>query len=150
MIDSGALYVVQTQPARLSSTATLKSTVDFVHEGLITKEDALLRIEPQHITEVLKHNTDSSREARTGNLPIQIQPVTNDESPAYKNSGSPSPPELQLLLEWADELKELTVLANADRPQDALTARLLGLRESVCAGRRTCCCHPCGYPLYKK
>ncbi|MEK4661327.1 putative PEP-binding protein [Priestia sp. FSL H7-0729] len=107
VIESGELYVVQTQPARLSSIATLRSTVDFVHEGLINKEDALLRIQPWHITEVLKHNTDSSRDVDTGSFP------------------TPSP-ELQLLLAWADEVKELTVLANADRPQDAITARILG------------------------
>ncbi|WP_458126561.1 putative PEP-binding protein [Paenibacillus sp. Z3-2] len=116
VIDSGALYVVQTQSARLTSTASLKSTVEFVSEGLITKEDALLRIEPVHITEVLKHDTDSSGEAGTGNLPIQIQP----------DSVSPSSSDLQLLLAWADEVKELTVLANADRPQDAMIARQLG------------------------
>ncbi|OMF17562.1 hypothetical protein BK131_06280 [Paenibacillus amylolyticus] len=129
VIESGALYIVQTQPARLSSTATLRSTVDFVHEGLITKEDALLRIEPGHITEVLKHHTDPSSisDASTGNLPIQLQPVTNDECPATKNnSGLPLSADLQLLLEWADEVKELTILANVDHPQDALTAQILG------------------------
>ncbi|MGN7412496.1 putative PEP-binding protein [Paenibacillus sp. SAF-068] len=107
VIESGELYVVQTQPARLSPTATLRSTVDFVHEGLINKEDALLRIQPWHITEVLKHKTDSNRDVEAGSLPTLL-------------------PELQLLLAWADEVKELTVLANADRPQDAMTARILG------------------------
>ncbi|WP_340401661.1 putative PEP-binding protein [Paenibacillus sp. FSL H8-0079] len=127
VIESGVLYVAHTQPARLSSTATLRSTVDFVHEGLITKEDALLRIQPAHITEVLKHYTDSRKEESTGNLPTQIQPVMNDECPASKNnSSSPSSADLQLLLEWADEVKELTILATADRPQDAITARLMG------------------------
>ncbi|NMI07388.1 hypothetical protein HF638_25680 [Paenibacillus sp. SZ31] len=127
LIESGVLYVAQTQPARLSSTATLRSNVDFVHEGLITKEDALLRIQPAHITEVLKHYTDSRKEESIGNLPTQIQPVTNAECPASKNNlGSPSSSDLQLLLEWADEVKELTILANADRPQDAMTARKLG------------------------
>ncbi|WP_339300926.1 putative PEP-binding protein [Paenibacillus sp. FSL R5-0623] len=120
VIESGALYVVQTQPARLSSTATLRNTVYFVHEGLITKEDALLRIEPGYIAEVLEqHYTDSNSEASNGHLPILIQPLANDECP-------PLSADLQLLLDWADEVKELKVLANADRPQDALTARLLG------------------------
>ncbi|WP_340016803.1 putative PEP-binding protein [Paenibacillus sp. FSL K6-1318] len=129
VIESGALYVAQIQPARLSSTAALRSAMDFVDEGLITKEDALLRIQPAHITEVQKLYTNpiSNREASTGNLPIQNQPVTNDECPASKNnSSSPSSADLQLLLEWAEEVKELTILANADRPQDAITARLMG------------------------
>lgn len=123
VIEAGAMYVVQTQPARLSSTATLRSTVDFVHEGFITKEDALLRIQPAHITEVQKlyTNPSSINEASTGNIP-----VTNDECPAYNNSGSLLSADLQLLLNWADEIKELKVMANADRPQDAITARILG------------------------
>ncbi|WP_180361765.1 putative PEP-binding protein [Paenibacillus sp. BGI2013] len=128
VIESGALYVVQTQPARLSSTATLRSTVDFVHEGLLTKEDALLRIQPAHITEVQKlyTNPTSNSEASNGHLPIQIQSVTNDECPAYNNSDSLLSADLQLLLNWADEVKELKVLANVDHPQDAMTARLQG------------------------
>ncbi|MCL6659124.1 putative PEP-binding protein [Paenibacillus amylolyticus] len=123
VIESGAMYVAQTQPARLSSTATLRSTVDFVHEGFITKEDALLRIQPAHITEVQKlyTNPSSINEASTGNFP-----VTNYECPAYNNSGSLLSADLQLLLDWADEVKELKVMANADRPQDAITARILG------------------------
>lgn len=103
VVESGALYVVQIQSAHITATAVLKSSVDFVHEGLITKEVALLRIEPGHITEVLKNDTDSIRD-----------------------SGSSSSPDLQILLEWADEVKELTVLANVDQSQDANTARLLG------------------------
>lgn len=127
VVDSGALYVVYTQPARLSSTALLRSAVDFVHKGLITREEALLRIQPGHITEVLKHYTDSGREESIGNLPTQIQLGTNDEHAASKNnSASPSSSDLQLLLEWANEVKELTILSNADRPQDAITARKLG------------------------
>lgn len=107
VIESGELYVVQTRTARLCSTATLRSAVDFVHEGLINKEDALLRIQPWHIMEVLKPDTDTSRDVDAGSFPTHS-------------------PELQLLLAWADEVKELTVLANADRPQDAMTARIHG------------------------
>ncbi|MGV2965439.1 putative PEP-binding protein [Paenibacillus sp. FSL H8-0317] len=151
VIESGALYVVQTQPARLSSTATLRSTVYFVHEGLITKEDALLRIEPGHITEVLEqYYTDSNSEASNGHLPIQIQPLANDECPAYNNSGPPLSADLQLLLDWADEVKELKVLANADRPQDALKARLLGAEGLGLCRTENMLLSPARFPFVQK
>ncbi|WP_440119061.1 putative PEP-binding protein [Paenibacillus sp. QZ-Y1] len=99
VVDSGTLYLMQAGQARLTSIATLKSAVDLVHEGVITHEDALLRIEPGHVTEVANSWTEQT---------------------------TPLSPELQLLLEWADEVKELTVLANVDHPRDAITARALG------------------------
>ncbi|MCW3791933.1 hypothetical protein OM416_10095 [Paenibacillus sp. LS1] len=95
IIDSGELYLLHVSPAYLSAKAALRSTIDFVHEGVITKADALLRIEPWHVTEMLKGFSSYT-------------------------------PELQLLLEWADEIKELTILSNVDHPQDAITARALG------------------------
>ncbi|RAJ00781.1 pyruvate,phosphate dikinase [Paenibacillus pabuli] len=95
VMDSGTLYLVETSEARLSSQATLRSTVDLVDEEVITKEDAILRIQPWHVTEMLKASSNGS-------------------------------PELQLLLEWADEMKGLTILSNVDHPKDAVKARALG------------------------
>ncbi|WP_336759741.1 putative PEP-binding protein [Paenibacillus sp. USHLN196] len=95
IIDSGELYLLHVSPACLSAKAALRSTIDFVHEGVITKADALLRIEPWHVTEMLKGFSSCT-------------------------------PELELLLEWADEIKELMILSNVDHPQDAITARALG------------------------
>lgn len=95
VMDSGTLYLVEISEARLTSQATLRSTVDFVDEELITKEDAILRIRPWHVTELLKASSNGS-------------------------------PELQLLLEWADDIKELTILSNVDHPNDAVKARALG------------------------
>ncbi|OMF55093.1 putative PEP-binding protein [Paenibacillus sp. FSL R5-0766] len=151
VIESGALYVLQTQPARLSSTATLRSTVYFVHEGLITKEDALLRIEPGHITELLKqYYTDSNSEASNGHLSIQIQPLTNDECPAYNNSDSLLSSDLELLFNWADEVKELKVLVNVDHPQDALTARLLGAEGLGLCRTENMLLSPARFPFVQK
>ncbi|MFE6073510.1 putative PEP-binding protein [Paenibacillus sp. NPDC057886] len=95
VVDSGTLYLVEISESRLTSQATLRSTVDLVDEGVISKEDAILRIQPWHVTELMKASSNLS-------------------------------PELQLLLEWADEMKGLTILSNVDHPKDAVKARALG------------------------
>lgn len=52
-IERGALWVLQTREARRSFEASMQVAVDFVREGLITSDDALRRIEPQRIRQLL-------------------------------------------------------------------------------------------------
>ena len=87
VIESGKLYLLQARDARLTPEAELRTIVDFANESLITREEALLRVESSNVT-----------------------PTS----------------EVQQLLAWADDVKNITVLANASHPRDAAIARTLG------------------------
>lgn len=52
-VERGELWVLQTREARRSFEASMQVAVDFVDEGLITQDDALRRIEPQRIRQLL-------------------------------------------------------------------------------------------------
>ncbi|MCI8575576.1 MAG: pyruvate, phosphate dikinase [Bacilli bacterium] len=52
-IEEGKLYMLQTRNGKRTPTAALKIAVDMVHEGLITKTDALLRLNPLDLQNVL-------------------------------------------------------------------------------------------------
>jgi len=59
-VERGELWVLQTREARRSFEASMQVAVDFVHEGLITQDDALRRIEPQRIRQLLHPRVQKS------------------------------------------------------------------------------------------
>ena len=55
-IESGKLYILQTRSAKRSGQAAVKAVVDMVHEGLITKEEAVCRLKTNDLQLLLhKH-----------------------------------------------------------------------------------------------
>jgi pyruvate,orthophosphate dikinase len=57
-IQEGKLYMLQTRNGKRTVQAAVKIAVDMVKEKLITKEEAILRIEPQQIDQVLHPRID--------------------------------------------------------------------------------------------
>jgi pyruvate,orthophosphate dikinase len=52
-VEKGKLYILQTRSGKRTAAAALKVAVDQVEEGLISKEEALMRIEPQQLDQLL-------------------------------------------------------------------------------------------------
>ncbi|HHW70288.1 MAG TPA: pyruvate, phosphate dikinase [Clostridiales bacterium] len=52
-IERGKLYILQTRSGKRTATAAIKIAVDMVNEGKITKEEALLRVEPKQLDTLL-------------------------------------------------------------------------------------------------
>ena len=52
-IERGKLYMLQTRSAKRTAQAAVKIAVDMVAEGLITKHEALQRVEPQQVEQLL-------------------------------------------------------------------------------------------------
>ena len=52
-IENGRLWMLQTRTGKRTARAAVKIAVDMVKEGLITKEEALLRIDPSLINQLL-------------------------------------------------------------------------------------------------
>ena len=52
-VERGKLWMLQTRAAKPPARATVKIALDMVHEGLITKEEALLRVQPDHVIQLL-------------------------------------------------------------------------------------------------
>ncbi|MCM1444099.1 MAG: pyruvate, phosphate dikinase [Candidatus Amulumruptor caecigallinarius] len=57
-IESGRLYMLQTRNGKRTAQAALKIAVDLYNEGMITKEEALLRVEPKQLEQLLHPNFD--------------------------------------------------------------------------------------------
>ncbi|MGC8912813.1 MAG: pyruvate, phosphate dikinase [Thermoplasmata archaeon] len=57
-IEKGKLYILQTRNGKMNATARVKTAVDFVKEGVITKEEALLRINPSELDQLMHRRVD--------------------------------------------------------------------------------------------
>lgn len=58
-IEDGKLFMLQTRNGKRTAQAALKVAVDMVNEGLLTKEEALLKVEPKQLDQLLHPNFDN-------------------------------------------------------------------------------------------
>ena len=70
-VEKGRLYMLQTRNGKRTAKAALKVAVDLANEGLITKEEAVMRIEPGSLDQLLHPTIDpaSPRDVITSGLP---------------------------------------------------------------------------------
>ncbi|MGC8473237.1 MAG: pyruvate, phosphate dikinase [Candidatus Dormibacteria bacterium] len=57
-IERGKLYMLQTRTGKRTAAAAVKIAVDMVDEGLITREEALSRVEPEQVDHLLHRAID--------------------------------------------------------------------------------------------
>ncbi|WP_277444719.1 pyruvate, phosphate dikinase [Pelotomaculum isophthalicicum] len=59
-VERGKLWILQTRNGKRTAPAAIKVAVDMVEEGLITKEDAVLRVEAGQLDQLLHRRIDPS------------------------------------------------------------------------------------------
>ncbi|RDD53344.1 MAG: pyruvate, phosphate dikinase [Candidatus Korarchaeota archaeon NZ13-K] len=59
-IEKGKVYLLQTRNAKMTPLARVRTVVDMYREGLLTKEEALARVKPEHIIGLLYPRLDES------------------------------------------------------------------------------------------
>ena len=57
-IERGKLFILQTRSAKRTAAAAVKIASDLVEAGIITREEALGRIEPDHVDQLLRDQFD--------------------------------------------------------------------------------------------
>ncbi len=63
-IEKGALYCLQTRNGKMNATAMVRSSIEMVSEGLIGKEQALLRIDPAQLEQLLHPRLDPKHQEK--------------------------------------------------------------------------------------
>ncbi|MCP8304364.1 MAG: pyruvate, phosphate dikinase [archaeon] len=61
-IENGRFYMLQTRSGKRTAQAAVKIAVDMAKEGLISKEEAIMRIEPKQIERLLHRRIDPNAE----------------------------------------------------------------------------------------
>jgi len=65
-IERGTLYMLQTRSGKRTAPAAVKIAVDMVNEGVLTKEEALQRVDPAQIVQLLLPRFDEAAKAKVG------------------------------------------------------------------------------------
>ncbi len=60
-IQKGKLWMLQTRSGKRTAFAALRIAVEMVDEGILSEEEAVLRVEPQQLTQLLRPTFDMSR-----------------------------------------------------------------------------------------
>jgi len=63
-IENGVLYMLQTRTGKRTATAAVKIAVDMMKEKLITEKQAVLRVDPQSLDQLLHPTFDPASESR--------------------------------------------------------------------------------------
>ncbi|BCX18397.1 MAG: pyruvate, phosphate dikinase [Geminicoccaceae bacterium] len=63
-VQKGRLYVLQTRTGKRTAAAALKIAVDMANEGLLSRDEALLRIDPAALDQLLHPTLDPKAERR--------------------------------------------------------------------------------------
>ena len=79
-VEKGKLYMLQTRNGKRTAKASVKVAVDMVNEGLISIEEALLRVDAEQINQLLHRQIDSS---------FKVQPIATGlpASPGSQRQG---------------------------------------------------------------
>ena len=65
-IERGTLYMLQTRSGKRTAPAAVKIAVDMVNEGVISKEEALQRVDPAQIVQLLLPRFDEAAKTKVG------------------------------------------------------------------------------------
>ncbi|HUG01726.1 MAG TPA: pyruvate, phosphate dikinase [Longimicrobiales bacterium] len=63
-VERGRLYLLQTRTAKRTAAAAVRAAVEMVDEGVLEEADALLRVDPDQLDQLLHPRLDPAAEAR--------------------------------------------------------------------------------------
>ena len=147
-IERGKLYMLQTRNGKRTAAAALKIAVDLVNEGMITTDEAILKVEPKQLDSLLHPQFDAValKKAKEIAMGLAASPgaacgmvyFTAEEATAAAKSGKKV-----VLVRLETSPEDIEGMAHA---QGILTARggMTSHAAVVARGMGTCCVAGCG------
>jgi len=147
-IEKGKLYMLQTRNGKRTAAAALKIAVDLVAEGMITKEDAILQVDPKQLDALLHPQFDAAA--------LKAAEVVGSALPASPGAASGKVVfTAAAAVEWTERGEKVVLVRLETSPEDIegmhvsqgiLTARggMTSHAAVVARGMGTCCVSGCG------
>ncbi len=73
-VENSKLFMLQTRSAKMNMTSALKTSVEMVNEGLISKEKALLRLDPSKMVQLMYRQVDPKYKAPPVTTGLGVSP----------------------------------------------------------------------------
>ena len=147
-IENGKLYMLQTRNGKRTAAAALKIAVDLVDEGMITEQEAVLRVEPNQLDSLLhpQFDTKALKAATPIGKGLAASPGAACGRVVYTAEDAK---------EWAAKGEKVVLVRLETSPEDIegmvasegiLTARggMTSHAAVVARGMGTCCVSGCG------
>ncbi len=146
-IERGKLYILQTRSGKRTAAAATKIAVDLVKEGMISKEEAVMMIDPKQLDALLHPQFDAAALKKTTPIATglaaspgaacgQIYFTAEDAAAAYKNG------QKVILVRMETSPEDIEGMASSE---GILTARggMTSHAAVVARGMGTCCVAGC-------
>jgi pyruvate,orthophosphate dikinase len=108
-IENSALYMLQTRTGKRTAAAAVRIAVDMVKEKLITKEEALLRLEPRQIDQLLHPVIDPKARLDVIAKGLPASPGAATGAAVFHADKA---------VEWATEGKDVILVRKETSPDD--------------------------------
>jgi pyruvate,orthophosphate dikinase len=108
-VEGNTLYMLQTRNGKRTAAAAVKIAVDMVKEKLITKEEALLRLEPQQIDQLLHPVIDPKAKIDVVAKGLPASPGAATGAVVFHADKA---------VEWATEGKDVILVRKETSPDD--------------------------------
>ena len=115
-VERGKLFMLQTRTGKRTAQAAVKIAVDMVDEGLISKEEALLRVEPIHVVQLLLPRFDEEAKRVAAKEGRYLAKGLNASPGAATGCVSFDPDEAEHL--GRDEKKPIVLVRTETSPDD--------------------------------
>src|SRR3989339_845159 len=129
-VQKGVLFMLQTRNGKRTGPAAVRMAVEMANEKLITRDEALLRVDPAQLDQLLHKRIDPVARkkftALTKGLPAS--PGAAVGKIVFESEDAELSGEFGTLMQWANAAKRLEVRANADTPKDAEVAKKFGAK----------------------
>ena len=147
-IENGKLYMLQTRNGKRTAAAALKIAVDLVAEKMLTKEEALLKVEPKQLDSILHPQFDTKA--------IKVAKIVGRGLPASPGAACGRVVfTAEAACEWAAKGEKIVLVRLETSPEDiegmAVAQGILTVRGGmtshaavVARGMGTCCVSGCG------
>ncbi len=147
-IENKKLYMLQTRNGKRTAAAALKIAVDLVDEGMITEEEAVLRVEPKQLDALLhpQFNAEALKAAKVIGTGLAASPGAACGKVVFTAEDAK---------EWAERGEKVVLVRLETSPEDIegmvasqgiLTVRggMTSHAAVVARGMGTCCVSGCG------
>ena len=108
-IQEGKLYMLQTRTGKRTGTAAVKMAVDMVAEGLITKAEALLRVPPDALNQLLHRQIDRTKKLNAVAKGLAASPGAASGGAVFTADDA---------VEWAKNKKKAILVREETNPDD--------------------------------
>lgn len=108
-VERGKLYLLQTRDGKMTPIARVKTAVDMAKEGIISREEAILKVEPQHVISLLYPRIDPK---------VKVEPIARGlpASPGAVSGQVVFDPDTAV--EWARNGRNVILVRVETKPDD--------------------------------